>query len=227
VRLFTTLAEVDSTNSWLTERLAHLDPWHTVRARVQTAGRGRLTRSWFSGGADANLAFSMIVPVAKVDPGAISARVGLALQGALSLYAEVKLRWPNDIVVQGRKLAGVLISQNSENPHRVVVGIGVNVNSEDFPREISGTATSLALAAGRQFRVQKLWLQIWKAVQTTFFEGAPTLDADFIARYNRVAWPYVRRSEISEELLQFQTLLPDGRALCLSPEGPATLDMAP
>lgn len=169
----------------------------------------------------------MIVPVAKVDPGAISAGVGLALQNALSFYAQVNLRWPNDIVAQGKKLAGVLISQNSEDPHRVVVGIGVNVNSEDFPREIAGTATSLALAAGHPLRVQKLWLQLWKAVRTAFSGGVPNLDADFIARYHSVAWPFIKRSEISEELLQFQTLLPDGRALCLSPEGPVALDMAP
>ena len=252
MRRFTTLAEVDSTSKWLTERLAVAKPWQSVRARVQTAGRGRLARSWFSGGADANLAFSMVVPVTRIEPGAISARVGLALHGVLSAYADVRLRWPNDIVAGGKKLAGVLITHETGGQHQdvapglyqVVVGIGVNVMSEDFPPELAGTATSLTLAARRDQAqatpsaekthgsrplrgVRRLWLEIYKAVRDEFSDAGRAIDADFIKRYNSVVWPYVKRSEIADELLQFQTLLPDGRALCLSAAGPVMLDMAP
>ena len=58
-------------------------------------------------------------------------------------------------------------------------------------------------------------------------ETLPVIDQNFIRRYNSVAWPFVKRSEIAEAPLQFQSLLEDGRALCLAPEGPVTLDMAP
>ncbi len=169
----------------------------------------------------------MVVPLTEIRPGGISAHVGLALYQVLCRYADVRLRWPNDIVSQGKKLAGVLITQASENPHRVVVGIGVNVNSEDFPREIAGSATSLALATGRRFKINKLWLQIWNEVRLNLSDLKPVADDDFIRRYNSVAWPFVKRSEIADEPLQFQTLLADGRALCLAAEGPVTLDMAP
>jgi len=252
VRRFTTLVEVDSTSKWLTERLQVAEPWQSVRARVQTAGRGRLTRSWFSGGADTNLAFSMVVPVTQIEPGAISARVGLALHQALSAYADVRVRWPNDIVASGKKLAGVLITHGtgdrqgeaSTGFHKVVVGIGVNVYSEDFPPELAGTATSLTLAARSSLRprspgaeisekkkqtanIRRLWLEVWKAVRDEFAVAGRGIDTGFVRRYNSVAWPYVRRTDIADELLQFQSLLPDGRALCLSSAGPMTLDMAP
>ncbi len=227
MRRFTILPEVDSTSNWVTARLEALRPWHTVRARLQTAGRGRLNRTWFSGKPDHNLAFSMVVPVSKIQPGVISARVGLALYQVLCRYADVKVRWPNDIVSQGQKLAGVLVTLNVSYPHVAVVGIGVNVNNEDFPPELTGVATSLALATGKHTRINRLWLQIWKEVRAMLGETLPVIDQNFIRRYNSVAWPFVKRSEIAEAPLQFQSLLEDGRALCLAPEGPVTLDMAP
>lgn len=210
----------------MSDRLESARPFDTVRARLQTAGRGRLARDWFSGVADENLAFSLVIPIAKNAPGEISARVGLALWQILARYAPVHLRWPNDIVCGGKKLAGVLSSVDARYPNTAITGIGVNVNGVSFPEAISETATSLFLATGTKLRPQKLWREIWQSVKQGMSEAEEGLSREFIAMYNAAAWQFIARADIDAEPLQFQSLLVDGRALCLGAAGPIILDMA-
>ena len=106
---------------------ASMPAWHAVRADTQIAGRGRFQRKWVS---DAGgLWLSAVVPVAA-DP---SARLALPLAAGLAVcdalralgVARLRLRWPNDVLVGGRKLAGLLVDQFA--PGLAVVGVGINV----------------------------------------------------------------------------------------------------
>jgi BirA family biotin operon repressor/biotin-[acetyl-CoA-carboxylase] ligase len=106
---------------------ANLPAWHAVRADTQTAGRGRFQRKWVS---DAGgLWLSAVVPVAADS----SARLALPLAAGLAVcdasralrVARLRLRWPNDVLVGGRKLAGLLVDQFA--PGLAVVGVGINV----------------------------------------------------------------------------------------------------
>ena len=139
-------AETDSTN-----RLAVAGwPGDVFTAEHQTAGRGRLDHKWLSRPGE-NLMMSAVVGVAGIEPAEVATfplAVGLAVAEALSqLVANVRLKWPNDIVVVGygqesRKLSGILCERHGDC---VVAGIGVNVRQTDFPPEISQRATSLRL----------------------------------------------------------------------------------
>lgn len=68
------------------------------------------------------------------------------------------IKWPNDVVINGKKVCGILaeMSASSERIHYVIVGVGMNVNQEDFPKELEETATSLKREAGRSFRIEKI-----------------------------------------------------------------------
>jgi BirA family biotin operon repressor/biotin-[acetyl-CoA-carboxylase] ligase len=127
-----------------------------VIAEFQTAGRGRLGRSWESE-RGRNLTFSVIL-----HPGIEIARAGLvSLNAAVSVAAAVgrrtqlepKCKWPNDLLLGAKKFCGILSEAVSpgETLDAVVVGIGVNVNQRSFPAPIAGSATSLAIEAGREF----------------------------------------------------------------------------
>jgi BirA family transcriptional regulator, biotin operon repressor / biotin---[acetyl-CoA-carboxylase] ligase len=210
----------------MSERLESLNLFDTVRARLQTAGRGRLDRIWYSGVADENLAFSMLIPITKNSPGEISARVGFALWQILGRYANVNLRWPNDIVCGGKKLAGVLTNVDSRYPHLAITGIGVNINGSAFPEPISEMATSLFLETGHKLRPQKLWREVWQRVKGALSGVEEGLSRDFISAYNTAAWRFIARADVDAVPLQFQSLLADGRALCLASAGPVVLDMA-
>lgn len=124
-------AHLPSTNTALLERAqaASVDG-HVLTAEVQTAGRGRRGRDWHSPFAR-NLAVSLGValPRPAAEVGAFSLVVGLAVREALADVGlrEARLKWPNDVLLEGRKLAGILIEIGGATPRDAIVGIGVNV----------------------------------------------------------------------------------------------------
>jgi BirA family biotin operon repressor/biotin-[acetyl-CoA-carboxylase] ligase len=115
----------------------------------QTAGRGRRGAAWFAA-PDESLAFSVLVRPSQ--PKALWPRLalgaGLAVAEAMDAFgAAASVKWPNDVWIGRRKLAGILIEAGEDF---VVIGIGINVNSAGFPPEIAGIASSLRLATGRE-----------------------------------------------------------------------------
>jgi BirA family biotin operon repressor/biotin-[acetyl-CoA-carboxylase] ligase len=124
------LPEIDSTNSELMRRAraGQFEPVLLV-AQSQTAGRGRLGRSWQSGTQGA-LTFSLGIALQPHDWSGLSLAVGLAV--AEALHPALQLKWPNDVWLQGRKLAGILIETASVGEVRyAVIGIGVNITMPD------------------------------------------------------------------------------------------------
>jgi BirA family biotin operon repressor/biotin-[acetyl-CoA-carboxylase] ligase len=124
------LAEIDSTNSELMRRAraGDLRP-HVLVALTQTAGRGRMGRSWLSSTSDA-LTFSLGLPLHLTDWSGLSLAVGLSV--AQSLHPQIQLKWPNDLWWQQRKLAGILIETANVGAQRyAVIGIGINLKSRD------------------------------------------------------------------------------------------------
>jgi len=114
----------------------------------QSAGRGRRGADWFAA-AGQSLAFSIIVRPAE--PKALWPRLALAAglavaEAAETCAGEVGIKWPNDVWIARRKVAGILVEAGQDF---AVVGIGINVNSSSFPPELTEIATSLELAAGQ------------------------------------------------------------------------------
>ena len=132
-------------------------------ADYQTAGRGRLDHKWLSP-PGANLMMSAVLSVEGLSPEQVATLplvVGLAVAKAVRrLFVngqdvgrkteDVKLKWPNDVLVGGKKLAGILCERNGDN---VIAGIGINVGQTEFPPEIADRATSLALLSADVFRL--------------------------------------------------------------------------
>ena len=124
-------------------------------ADEQTAGRGRGGKGW-SSPPGLGVWLSMVLrPPALAAPGLLPVLVGLAAAEALDAFARparVAIKWPNDLQLAGRKLAGILCegSWDGARPGYVVAGIGINVlhSIDDFPPELRGTATSLRITAG-------------------------------------------------------------------------------
>ena len=125
-------------------------------AGYQTAGRGRLDHKWLSP-EGANLMMSVVLSVEGLAPDHIVTLplvAGLAVAKALKTLShhcstltsdlDYLLKWPNDVLVGGKKIAGILCERNGDN---VIVGIGVNVKQTVFPPEIADRATSLAIVA--------------------------------------------------------------------------------
>lgn len=150
------LAETDSTQRVARDLARGGAPeGTTVFAEAQTAGRGRLGRTWHSpAGANvyASVLLRPVVEPARVPQVALVA--GLAAADAIAAEGLApRIKWPNDVLVDDRKVVGILVEMEAEmeRVHHVVAGIGVNVNvaRDDFPPELRDKAGSLRVAAGR------------------------------------------------------------------------------
>jgi len=151
------LDRVDSTNALVKQwALAGADEGLTVIAREQSAGRGRLNRIWFSPRESGLYLSTLLRPALTArESGILSLMLALAVAKAIrsTTRLRVTLKWPNDILFEGRKLCGILVegSLNGGLLSFAVAGIGLNINQEiaDFPLGLRLKSTSLRLACGR------------------------------------------------------------------------------
>ena len=128
-----------------------------VLSEAQNSGRGRLARSWFSPRSK-GIWLSVVLrpPFNPYDAPKCTLLTAVAVTKAIRRVAQVEcgIKWPNDILYQGKKMVGVLTEMSAEIDaiNYVVIGMGINVNIEeqDFPAELRGIATSLSIAAGRE-----------------------------------------------------------------------------
>ena len=126
-------------------------------AEQQTAGRGRGSNQWHSA-ESAGIYCSVILrpQLPPADVLVLSLGAGLAVVSAVQeIDAQLSpdLKWPNDVLISGKKFCGILTEMNAEatRVRHIVVGVGINVNHTQFPEEISGRATSLRIATGKNW----------------------------------------------------------------------------
>lgn len=158
------LRKVDSTNNFAKELARYGAAEGTVVvAEEQTAGRGRHGRKWFS--PKGGLYFSVILrPKMKVSEAAgIVVVAGLAVVRVLSenYGLTVEAKWPNDVLLDERKVCGILteVNSTSERVNYAVVGIGINANvvvAKEFPEELQPIATSLKEKLGKNVKLEPL-----------------------------------------------------------------------
>lgn len=167
------LKETESTNTYAKALLKSGElsaPFTLVFTENQTKGRGRLGRSWESR-KDDTLCMSLVAPY-PFKP-AITLLSALAVHKTLTeicgdIKEDIKIKWPNDIVVKNKKLCGILTESTDK---AAVIGIGINLNSTNFSDDISHKATSLKLLTNKDYEAfdlaQKLTENLVKLLEET------------------------------------------------------------
>ena len=213
------LAETASTNALLAERARAGEPGGlVVVAEAQTAGRGRLDRSWVSP-PRAGLTFSVLLrpDLPPVQWPWLPLWTGLAVAAALRERAEVEaeLKWPNDVLVADRKLCGVLAEV--PEPGAVVLGIGLNVTTSQDELPHAG-ATSLRLAGARTTDRDTVLRAVLRSLTTVLADPAAAREAyrercSTLGRRVRVELPGQRAVEgVAEAVDDGGRLVVDGTA---------------
>ena len=144
-----------------------------VLAEQQTAGRGRVGRAWHSEKSNGIYLSVLLRPaITPVEAPLITLVAGLAARDAVAEQTGVApdLRWPNDLMLNGKKFGGILTEMHAE-PDRVrfvVVGTGINVNHESLPTELRATATSLRIETDRTHSRSELVVRLLHSLHTNY-----------------------------------------------------------
>ncbi len=148
-----TLDQADSTNLVL-RKMANLEApeFTVVIADEQTAGRGRLQRGWYAPphtGLWMSVLFRPTLAPMLAQTITLTTAVAIA-QACQDLGIKAQIKWPNDVLVDGKKICGILCEMQADMDHVtwIIVGAGVNINQDAFPPELADIATSLSLAKG-------------------------------------------------------------------------------
>jgi len=165
---------IDSTNA-CARALASCwaDEGTVIVAEQQTAGRGRMGRTWVANPFE-NLTFSVILrpdtPAEGINLLPLYAGVAVAEAIERATGLSVVCKWPNDLLVNDKKVAGILIegSLKESSVEYVVIGIGINVNQREFPPEISSTATSLIIEGGKEYSREDLFREVMRSMEAHY-----------------------------------------------------------
>lgn len=184
--------EVDSTNIEIKRQAEAGAPEGTLAvAEFQQQGKGRRGKAWSSPKGSGIWMSFLLRPKLKPEKAAAltlvaALAVSRAVEGLTGLPAQIK--WPNDLVIGGKKICGILTEMSSEMDfiHYVVVGIGINANIKEFPKELP-YATSLFLEGGRQYNRAELAAFILKEFEGCYQEflskgSLQTLLSDYNSR---------------------------------------------
>ena len=185
--------KADSTNL-VALRLAHEGEPHgaLVIAEEQTAGRGQAGRAWHSEKSAGIYVTVLLRPeISPMEAPLITLLAGLAVHGAVAEQTGLKpdIRWPNDVLLGGKKICGILTEMHAEpgRVHFVVVGIGLNVNHERLPKELEGVATSLRLAGGRAVSRIELLVKLLRHLDRDYNRFLREGAASVVSRFSEVS----------------------------------------
>ncbi len=176
----------DSTNAQA-KRLAEAHAPHgtLVVSDRQDGGKGRRGRSWASpSGVGIWMSLILRPEIAPSSASMLTLAAALAVREGIREETGLSplIKWPNDLVLNGKKICGILTEMSTElmEIQYVITGIGINVNQREFPPEIRDTATSLSLEAGRSFRRSSLIAAILKAFEKDYTAFLKTGDLSLL-----------------------------------------------
>lgn len=161
----------DSTNL-RANRLAEEGAPHgtLVVADAQDAGRGRRGRAWDSvGGTSIYMTLLLKPDIDSANASMLTLVAAMAVAEGIHRVTglDAKIKWPNDIVINGKKVCGILTEMSAQMDYvnHIVIGIGINVHNDAFPEEIARTATSLLMESGKHYNRGELIEAVWETFE--------------------------------------------------------------
>lgn len=181
-----------------------------VVADMQTAGRGRRGRAW-SSPPGTNVYFSLILKpeIAPDLASMLTPVMGLAVAEGIrrTCGAKAMIKWPNDVVVGGKKVCGILAEMSVERDfiHYIVIGVGINVGLQEFPEDVAATAGCLQGACGKKVSRAELVANVMRIFEECYdiFKGKGNLSG-LLERYERLLVNCGREVRILDPKGEFQ-----------------------
>lgn len=218
---------IDSTNTKAQELAEKGYPSGTlVVADKQESGKGRRGRSWVSPSGTGIFMTLMIKPDINPNNASMLTLVAaLAVAKAITSVTgeEALIKWPNDIVINGKKVCGILTEMNAQFDYinHIVVGIGINVHNESFPEEISQMASSLMIeAGGKRFHRAQIIAETMSYFEQYYDTFLKTQDLSALVReYDELLVNMNKAVRVLDPKEPF-----DGKAMGITPKGELIVD---
>ena len=218
---------IDSTNTKAQELAEKGYPSGTlVVADKQESGKGRRGRSWVSPSGTGIFMTLMIKPDINPNNASMLTLVAaLAVAKAITSVTgeEALIKWPNDIVVNGKKVCGILTEMNAQFDYinHIVVGIGINLHNESFPEEISQMASSLMIeAGGKRFHRAQIIAETMSYFEQYYDTFLKTQDLSALVReYDELLVNMNKAVRVLDPKEPF-----DGKAMGITPKGELIVD---
>ena len=189
------LDSVDSTNNYTATLISGNVPEGTVViTREQTAGRGQRANSWVSeAGKNLTCTYLLRPRFLRIsDQFILNKAIALATAKAVQLFVgnyEVRIKWPNDIFLQNKKVAGILLETSLQGGHIVscLAGIGINVNQQQFQAE-SGNPISLSEVVGSEFKLDDILNALSENLEVLYLQLKAGKFENIDSSYNSLLW---------------------------------------
>lgn len=229
--------QVPSTNDYLKNLLSNITPTPeatAIMALDQTAGKGQRGNTWLSEPGK-NLTFSFLLYPTQLKPMqsfALNMLISIGIHNwASKLSDHVKIKWPNDIYINNKKVGGVLIENqlSSSTIKSSIIGIGLNINQSNFPSEIQERASSLLLECGKSFDIQETCLDLLYTILETYASlNAIPMDL-LLEKYNKILFQKGMKAnyEIAgkEEICTLVAVNQEGQLLLETKRGIQSFDL--
>lgn len=163
--------EIESTHKYIKENQQKYKEKTVIIANRQTGGIGTKGRSWFTGSSK-NIAMSILYrPICNIkDLDGLTVKIAKILQKEIQeLYRiELKIKEPNDLMLNNKKICGILTETNiiGNKINYLIISIGFNANESDFPKELENIATSLKKETGREFNKEEIIQKFIKGLES-------------------------------------------------------------
>jgi BirA family biotin operon repressor/biotin-[acetyl-CoA-carboxylase] ligase len=165
--------EIDSTNNY--SKTKDFPDGTVIFAEYQTSGKGRKGRRWISSKYK-GLYFSIVlkpnIEISHLSKFSLLFSYSVFKTLKSFVKSDLKIKWPNDLYLNGKKIAGFLIESSIENNliNKLIVGIGINVNQdiEDFPEDINYIGTSIKIEENREFNRNEIFLKLLSSLEKDY-----------------------------------------------------------
>lgn len=164
-RNFVYTESIQSTNTYFVNNSDKLNNGTTVLTEYQEEGRGRFLRPWESNKGE-NLTFSILLnkKISKINPNHINLAASLSVSAAIENLFQLKttLKWPNDVLINNKKVSGILLESSSYGSklEKIIIGIGVNVNQTKFLGDYKIQPTSVKFELKKEIKRERLLSEI-------------------------------------------------------------------
>ena len=161
--------EIDSTNSYLKNTYRLLDNFTFVSADYQSNGKGREDRVWQSNSGE-NLMFSFLTKNEELmkQSSILSIITAVEIAKEIEMFGieGVSIKWPNDVLINDKKVCGILLE--GQVPEYLVIGVGLNVNQKEFPLGLRRPATSMALELNKEIDIGEMKERVFNRIVNNF-----------------------------------------------------------